>query len=212
MNKDRLTSDSFYGDLATVPMGQYMTIANYTAYPYSRGHLHITGPEITDPLDFNVGFLTDKGDIDLKKQLWAYKRSREIMRRTELYRGEITAGHPTFPPGSKAVCVDLSERLENVKDIEYSAEDDKAIEQFIRERVETTWHSIGTAKMAPRERFGVVDKDLNVWGTKGLKLADLSIPPMNVGANTNNTAIVIGEKAADIIIKELGLGSKGAKL
>lgn len=189
-----------------------MTIANYTAYPYSRGHLHITGPEITDPLDFNVGFLTDKGDIDLKKQLWAYKRSREIMRRTELYRGEIPAGHPNFPPSSKAVCVDLSERLENVEDVEYSQEDDKAIEQFIRERVETTWHSIGTAKMAPREKFGVVDKDLNVWGTKGLKLADLSIPPMNVGANTNNTAIAIGEKAADIIIKELGLGSKAAKL
>ncbi|KAI8722726.1 GMC-OxRdtase-N domain-containing protein [Fusarium sp. LHS14.1] len=203
---------AFYGDLATVPMGQYMTIANYTAYPYSRGHLHITGPEITDPLDFNVGFLTDKGDIDLKKQLWAYKRSREIMRRTELYRGEIRAGHPNFPPGSKAACVDLNGRLENVKDVEYSAEDDKAIEQFIRERVETTWHSIGTAKMAPRDKFGVVDKDLNVWGTKSLKLADLSIPPMNVGANTNNTAIVIGEKAADIIIKELGLGSKTAKL
>jgi choline dehydrogenase-like flavoprotein len=37
-------------------------------------------------------------------------------------------------------------------------------------------------------------------------LADLSIPPENVGANTNNTAIVVGEKAADIIIKDLGLG------
>ncbi|KAL5614160.1 hypothetical protein FOVSG1_003223 [Fusarium oxysporum f. sp. vasinfectum] len=195
----------FLGDPSTVPEEQYVTVGNYTAYPYSRGHMHITGPEVNDPLDFDVGYLNDKHDIDLKKQLWAYKKSREIMRRTAMYRGEIAAGHPTWPEGSKAASVDLTEALTNVKDVEYSAEDDKAIEQWIRENVGTTWHSIATCKMAPREENGVVDERLNVWGTKGLKLADLSIPPQNVGANTNNTAIVIGEKAADIIIKDLGL-------
>ncbi|KAL6405685.1 alcohol oxidase [Ilyonectria robusta] len=59
--------------------------------------------------------------------------------------------------------------------------------------------------MAPRGEFGVVNESLNVWGTKGVKIADLSIPPMNVGANTNNTAIVMGETAAAILIQELGL-------
>jgi choline dehydrogenase-like flavoprotein len=44
-----------------------------------------------------------------------------------------------------------------------------------------------------------------VYGTEKLKIADLSIPPVNMGANTNNAAMVIGEKAADIIIQELGL-------
>lgn len=34
---------------------------------------------------------------------------------------------------------------------------------------------------------------------------DLSIAPENVAANTNNTALMVGEKAADIIMKELGL-------
>jgi alcohol oxidase len=53
-----------------------------------------------------------------------------------------------------------------------------------------------------------VDGSLNVHGVTGLKLADLSVPPENVGANTGNTAFVVGEKAADIIIKELGLGGK----
>ncbi|KAH6986765.1 glucose-methanol-choline oxidoreductase [Ilyonectria destructans] len=59
--------------------------------------------------------------------------------------------------------------------------------------------------MAPREEFGAVDESLNVWGIKGLQIADLSIPPMNVGANTNNTAIVLDEKAAAILIQELSL-------
>ncbi|KAF7561105.1 hypothetical protein G7046_g3025 [Stylonectria norvegica] len=195
----------FLGDPASVPEEQYLTIGNYTAYPYSRGHMHITGPEVTDVLDFNVGFLTDANDIDLKKQIWAYKKSREIMRRTGMFRGEVAPGHPQFIENSKASCVDIEEPLTEVQDLQYSAEDDKAIEQFVRENVNTTWHSIGTAKMAPREDFGVVDQNLNVWGTKGLKIADLSIPPSNIGGNTNNTAILIGEKAADIIIKELGL-------
>lgn len=38
--------------------------------------------------------------------------------------------------------------------------------------------------------------------------ADMSIIPENVAANTNNTAIIVGEKAANIISKELGLDWK----
>ncbi|KAI5457655.1 GMC oxidoreductase-domain-containing protein [Mariannaea sp. PMI_226] len=196
---------SFLGDPSTVPEGQYMTMGCYTAYPYSRGHMHITGPGISDPLDFDVGFFSDEHDIDLKKQVWAYKKQREIVRRTAMYRGELAAGHPAFPAGSEAACIETDGPLSDVKDLTYSAEDDAAIEQWLRENIGTTWHSLGTAKMAPREEFGVVDESLNVWGTKGLKIADLSIPPLNVGANTNNTAILVGEKAAAILIEELVL-------
>jgi len=194
----------FLGDPASVPEGQYITTGTYTAYPYSRGHMHITGPKHDDPLDFDVGFFNDAHDIDLKKQMWAYKKQREMVRRAKYYRGELAAGHPKFPEGSAAACVELAEPLKDVKDIVYTKEDDAAIEQWLRENVNTTWHSMATCKMAPREDDGVVDASLNVYGVKGLKLADLSIAPENVGANTNNTALVIGEKAAEIIIAELG--------
>lgn len=39
-------------------------------------------------------------------------------------------------------------------------------------------------------------------------MADLSIPPEDVGANTNNTALMIGEKAADIVLKKLGVRAR----
>lgn len=55
------------------------------------------------------------------------------------------------------------------------------------------------------EGEAVVDPSLGVYGVEALKVTDLSIPPLNVGANTMNTAIVIAEKAADIFIRELGL-------
>ena len=59
--------------------------------------------------------------------------------------------------------------------------------------------------MKPREQGGVVDSKLNVYGVHGLKVADLSIAPGNVSANTYGTALVIGEKAAMIIAEDLGI-------
>lgn len=56
-------------------------MAAFTVYPFSRGHLHITGPDLGDPVDFKTGFFTDEGQIDIKKHIWIYKKQREIIRR-----------------------------------------------------------------------------------------------------------------------------------
>lgn len=155
--------------------------------------MHITGPNFDDALDFDVGFFSDPGEIDLKKQVWAYKKQREFMRRTNMFRGEVAVGHPKFSPESKAALVEDTSatgwNVAEVQDLEYTAEDDKAIEQYLRENIQTTWHSLGSCKMAPREEMGVVDGNLNVYGVHNLKLVDLSILPENVGANTNNVSI-----------------------
>ena len=62
--------------------------------------------------------------------------------------------------------------------------------------------------MAPLENNGVVDADLNVYGVSGLKVMNLSIPPHIGAANTNNTAFVVGEKGAEIIMQELNMGTE----
>lgn len=123
------------------------------------------------------------------------------------YRGEMEHCHPPFAPKSKAACIKLTDGplADDAPEIEYSADDDAVLEKWLRDNVGTTWHALGTCKMLPREQNGVVDASLSVYGVKGLKVADLSIVPRNVAANTNNTALVVGEKAADIFIKELGL-------
>lgn len=177
------------GDHGSVEPGQYITVVPYTAYPWSRGSVHITGSGPDDDVDFDCGFLTDPND--LTALVFAYKKTRELMRRTEMYRGEVVSGHPEFPPGSKAACITLTDEgldQQQIEDLEYSAEDDKALERWIREGVGSTWHSLGTNKMAPRGEMGVVDGDLNVYGVHGLKVVDLSIAPENVGANTHNVS------------------------
>lgn len=197
-----------YSDATVHQPGQYHTFANFLLYPRSHGHVHITGPEVTDQLDFDAAFLRDP--VDVPPLVWAYKNTREIMRRSSFYRGEFEPTHPVFPAGSRAALQSLDDKLykssrSEVKNIEYTAEDDAAIEEFLRRTVGTTWHSLGTCMMAPRDKMGVVDKDLNVYGVTGLKIIDLSIPPRNIGANTNNTALMIGEKGAAIVARELGI-------
>lgn len=166
------------GDLeASTPYGTYSTDRlPFHRYPYSRGYIHITGPNITDPVDFDVGIFSDKDEIDLKKHVWAYKKQREIMRRTKMYRGEIGSGHPRFDSQSEAAWDEdgsCGVGHDGEVNIKYSPEDDAAIEAWVRENVATTWHSLGTAKMAPADRLGVVDQALGVHGLRGLKLADL---------------------------------------
>ncbi|KAI0398125.1 alcohol oxidase-like protein [Xylariaceae sp. FL0594] len=196
----------YHSHLDEVPVGQYMTISAVTAYPYSRGRLHITGNELGDPVDFVTGFFTDAGDVDLKKCMWAYKKMREIARRMDTYRGEVARTHPPFPPSSQAACVEIGSPLgRDIADIRYTPEDDRILAQWIRENIVTAWHPLGTCKMAPLDEMGVVDARLGVHGVENLKVVDLSIAPLNVAANTRNTAMVIGEKAADMFTSELRL-------
>jgi choline dehydrogenase-like flavoprotein len=189
----------------------------FTGYPLSRGSIHISGPDPSSKPIFTTGFFTDAQDVDIKKHIWAYKKQREIFRRMQTYRGELAIMHPPFPSTSNAAMVQLPLSADsdspppapadsNVTDITYTPEDDAIISDYIRAHVETTWHSLGTCKMGPREEGGVVDGKLNVYGVQGLKVVDMSIPPRNVAANTMNTAVAVAEKAADILVEELGLG------
>jgi alcohol oxidase len=197
---------SFPGDPTSVPAGQYLTSSVFTAYPLSRGSIHISGPEIEDKPNFTTGFFSDPQDVDILKHLWAYKKQREIFRRMRNYRGEVDILHPKFAANSNAAPLKIDHELSgSVTDIEYTTEDDEAIKQWAREQVGTTWHSMGTCRMGASEDDAVVDPSLSVYGVEGLKVADMSIPPLNVAANTMNTAVAIGEKAAAIIIQELGL-------
>jgi choline dehydrogenase-like flavoprotein len=197
----------FPGDPSLATGGPGLAISTFTVYPFSRGHIHITGPQLEDPLDFDTGFFADPGGLDIMKHKWTYKKQRQIMRRMPSYRGEMAACHPPFAPGSQAASISLEDGPlpADAPEIEYSAEDEVVLERWLRENVSTTWHSLGTCKMAPHNRKGVVDSNLGVYGVEGLKIADMSIVPRNVAANTNNTALAIGEKAADIFIKELSL-------
>ena len=80
-----------------------------------------------------------------------------------------------------------------------SAKSDDAIDDYIRRTAETIYHPVGTAKMG-NDRLAVVDSQLRVRGVQGLRVVDASVMPTLVGGNTNAPAIMIAEKASDLIL------------
>ncbi|KAI9453456.1 alcohol oxidase-like protein [Lactarius psammicola] len=197
---------AYIGDPTLVPPRKYFSFGAYTEYPLARGHVHIThADDVSAPADFVPGYFESKADV--QPLMWGYKFTREIARRMPHFRGEPPVLHPEFAPGWPASVVAHAEGPVSFDTprIVYSAEDDRVLEAFVRANVATTWHSLGTCAMKPRVRGGVVDSRLNVYGVRGLKVADLSVAPGNVSANTYGTALVIGEKAAVIIAEELGI-------
>ena len=77
------------------------------------------------------------------------------------------------------------------------------LEADIRNRADTQYHPAGTCKMGPAsDPMAVVDEQLRVRGIQGLRVADASIMPTMIGGNTNAPSIMIGEKAADMIIRD----------
>ncbi len=76
---------------------------------------------------------------------------------------------------------------------------DEDIDAWIRETAETIFHLVGTCKMGIDDA-AVVDPELRVRGVEGLRVADASIIPALVGGNTNAPAIMIGEKASDMLL------------
>ncbi|NDU99780.1 choline dehydrogenase [Pseudoroseicyclus tamaricis] len=82
-----------------------------------------------------------------------------------------------------------------------AAQSDEALDDFIREHVESAYHPCGTAKMgAASDPMAVVDPEARVIGVEGLRLADSSVFPRITNGNLNAPSIMVGEKAADHIL------------
>ena len=76
---------------------------------------------------------------------------------------------------------------------------DEQILDFCRRSGGTVFHPVGTCKMGS-DAMAVVDDQLRVHGIEGLRVADASIMPTLVSGNTNAPAIMIGEKAAALVL------------
>ncbi|MDE2402226.1 MAG: GMC family oxidoreductase N-terminal domain-containing protein [Burkholderiales bacterium] len=76
---------------------------------------------------------------------------------------------------------------------------DEALRQWIRDHVETVYHTVGTCPMG-NDAMAVVDADLKVHGVERLRVIDSSVMPTITGSNIHAPTVMIAEKGADKIL------------
>ena len=120
-----------------------------------------------------------------------YHEEEDLRRMREAIRMCVRlADHPSF---SSIV-------LERVMPTDEELASDEELNAWLRRNSGTSHHISGTCKMGPdSDPMAVVDQHLKVRGVQGLRVADASIMPDCIRANTNATTIMIGEKVADYI-------------
>ncbi len=141
--------------------------------PRSRGSVRLANKDpMTAPL-IDPNFLGDRDDLD--RLIRGFKLTRSILSQPAL------AGLGGKELSSSA-----------------GATTDAQIEAFIRNHADTIYHPVGSCRMG-HGPTDVVDSQLRVHGTQGLRVVDASIMPSVIGGNTNAPVIMIAEKAADMI-------------
>lgn len=142
----------------------------------STGSIHISSTDATKPPAIRFNFLSAQLDRDVT--LEAMRMTRRIM----------TA------PAMKEVATE-----EIAPGVSIDADDE--LLDWVKHNAETTYHPIGTCKMGT-DPMAVVDNQLRVRGMEGLRVADASIMPTLTSGNTNGPSIMIGEKAARMVLAD----------
>ncbi|KAJ3566725.1 hypothetical protein NP233_g6822 [Leucocoprinus birnbaumii] len=167
--------NSFSGGPVKEPNTSYISMAVTHLHPLSRGSIHINTTSIDDHPIINPNVLESDWDSWFLAKATAYGRK---FFETEAFK-EIFEPAEVFPGLQTQTQADW--------------------EDFITKNVNIGYHSVGTASLMPRNKNGVVDTNLKVYGTSNIRVADVSVMPLLVSAHTQTTAYAIAERAAQLI-------------
>lgn len=154
--------------------GSGITLNSAFLRPRSRGTVRLAGPDPRLPPLIDPNYWDDPYDLEMS--LRGLEMAREILSQPALkpfLRKEVLPG-PSVT--SRA-----------------------ALFEYACQMAKTDHHPVGTCKMG-HDDMAVVTPDLKIRGIEGLRVCDASIMPTINSSNTNAPAVMIGEKASDMIL------------
>jgi choline dehydrogenase len=152
-------------------------LSPYVMKPASTGAVHLRSPDPLEPLEVDLGFLSDPKAADLGVIVEGAELVRRFAATKSLNRvlvSEVRPGPNTATPDQLGA--------------------------YIRENVRGYFHGVGTCRMGPEgEPNAVVDRAAAVHGMERLYVCDASIFPTIPRANTNLATIAAAERIAELV-------------
>jgi choline dehydrogenase len=156
------------------PVDAGITLVPVVSQPMSYGSVSLRSNNPLDAPRIDMNHLGNSADVEVLMR--GIEIGQEIMRSPLL---DSARGAEVVPGPAAKTRADL--------------------EQYVRNTAVTVWHPCGTARMG-HDDMAVVDPQLRVHGLDGLRVADSCVMPRIVNCNLQATVIMIGEKAADMIL------------
>jgi len=156
------------------PQPDALTMMNVVLRPGSRGSVRLRSSDPLDKPRIQLNLLQDPEDLRLLR--YATRWTRDFVRNAPLaeYVGD------EMLPGS-------------------AVNGDAELDEVIRQVVTIGQHPTSTCRMG-NDEDAVVDAELRLRGVEGLRVADASVMPTLIGGHTNAPSMMIGERAADILM------------
>lgn len=161
---------------ARLPFGHGVSLHVCHLYPESRGEVRITSDNPGAHPHIDPNYLSAPQDIEA--MLDGLELTRKVL------------GHTAF---------DFDRKAEVWPDPAHQTR--SQLLDDLRARAETLYHPVGTCMMGHGE-LAVVDPQLRVHGVEGLRVVDASVMPRLIGGNTNAPTMMIGARAADMILSQ----------
>lgn len=152
--------------------------------PLSRGSVSVRTNSLSDAPEIDLKYYTHPDDQAVA--IYAFKNLRKVLSKFATYNYTIGPNNGEMNPGP-------------------AVQTDEQIMDYIREAAVTVWHASGTCAMLPKDKGGVVNERLKVYGVEGLRIVDASVFPVIPDQHTQGPVYMVAEKAAAMIKEDWGL-------